>query len=126
MLAKVCYSESGLTTICGTQTFSIVVINPCLTDSLSIDTSKFDSPALTYNVKDGAKALSWTDSVAISVKGLLPTCGTLTWTVTKTDGTTIDTTVFTGAYTSATKTFSTYTADFAKAVTYNMRVNVSY
>ena len=45
MLVKVSYTE--LTQISMTQTFSIAVNNPCLTDSFTIDASKFAFPALT-------------------------------------------------------------------------------
>ena len=97
MKIKVYYTD--FTTISKTQNFSIVVKNPCLTDTLTIDPSKFASPAMTYNVRSAASTLSWTDSNAASAGGYKANCGTFTWTVTKTDGATAIDTIFTGDYT---------------------------
>ena len=86
----------------------------------------FISPSLTYDIKGTASSYSWTDSNATSDSGFTSVeCGTFTWTVTQTDGSAIDS-IFTESYTSATKTISTYTTDFAKAATYSMRVQVQY
>ena len=81
-LAKVCYTELGLTSVCDTKTFSIVVNNPCLTDTLTIDATKFVSPVMTYDVKSTASVFSWTDAYAASVGGYTAICGAFTWTVT--------------------------------------------
>ena len=92
---------------------------------MTIDTTKFSSPALTYNVKSADSVFSWEDAAATSVNSLTATCGAFTWTVTKADGSTIDT-IFTGDYTSTTKTLSVQTDLFTKVATYNMRVKVQY
>ena len=82
---------------------------------------------MTYNVKDAAAVLSWNNSDATSNNDLTATCGAYTWTVTKLDGSTaIDSTVFTGSYSAATKTLSTYTTSFSKATTYDMLAKVCY
>ena len=115
MQVKVQYCDWS--TISKTANFTIIVVNPCLTDTLTIDETKFAYPALTYKVKDTAAVFSWTDSAATSVNGIGATCGAFTWTVTKIDGSAIDT-IFTGAYTAATKTLSTYTTDFTQVAIY--------
>ena len=81
------YSE--LPTVLKTQNFRIDVINRCLLDTLNLSTLKFASPALIYNVKDASTVLSWTETDVTSTLSLT-TCGTRTWTVTKTDGSAID------------------------------------
>ena len=118
MMAKACYTD--VPTKCGSRTFTIIVNNPCLSDTLTIDATKFATPALTYNVKSTAGVLNWTDANAASTGGFTTICGAFTWTVTKIDGTAIDSTVFTGVYTGAAKTISTYTTDFTKANNYTM------
>ena len=93
---------------------------------MTIDKTKFTTPVLIYGVKSETAVLSWTDADAKNKLGLT-ICGSLTWTVTNTDGlTAIDSAVFTENYTLTTKTLSTYTTDFAKAGTYNMLAKVCY
>ena len=104
--------------------FDIIVVNPCLTDSLTIVESSFPSPALTYNLKDSATVFSWTDEDATSV-GSLTICGSLTWDITAEDGiTAIDSTIFT--LDPAKKTLRVEASDFSKAATYTMQVKVYY
>jgi len=103
MQVKVYYTE--LPTIQATQNFSIDVINRCLLDTLTISTTKFATPALTYNVKDASTVWSWTETDVTSTLGLT-TCGTRTWTVTKTDGSAIDLIFTSSDFTLATKTIS--------------------
>ena len=125
MQVKVYYSElpAGIS---ATQDFSIDVINRCLLDTLTINAAKFPitTLALTYYVKDAAKVLSWTDADATSTLSLT-TCGTRAWTVTKTDGSAIDT-IFTALYTAAINSISVQTTLFSKAGTYDMKVKVWY
>jgi len=81
-------------TINKTQNFSILVRNPCLTDTITLNTTKFASPAFTYNVNNAAADFIWTDASASSDNNLT-TCGPLTWEVTMADGVTpIDSDVF--------------------------------
>ena len=125
MQVKVYYSElpAGIS---ATQDFRIDVINRCLLDTLTINAAKFPitTLALTYYVKDAAKVLSWTDADATSSLSL-STCGTRTWTVTKTNGSAIDT-IFTALYTAAINSISVQTTLFSKAGTYDMKVKVWY
>ena len=87
MKVKVCYSEAGLTAVCSDQSFTIVVTNPCSTDTLAIGATEFASPALTYNAKSAASVFGWVDAAATSVSSFTSAqCGTFTWTVTKIDG----------------------------------------
>ncbi len=79
MQVKVAYTE--LPTVFKTQNFSILVTSPCFTDTLTISTTKFTTPTLTYNIKSTAAVLSWTDSDATSAGLLTATCGAFTWTV---------------------------------------------
>ena len=93
-------------------------MNPCLSDTLNINTTKFTSPALTYNIKYAAEVFSWTNADVSSVNNLT-ICGSFTWTVLKDDGMTeIDLTVFTLDTTTMTRTV--YTIEFSKTATYNM------
>ena len=118
MQVKVYYTE--LPTIQATQNFSIEVINRCLLDTLTISTTKFATPALSYDIRNTAAVLSWTDTHVTSTLGLT-TCGALTWAVTKTDGlTAIDSAVFTLDLTA--KTISNYTTLYAKEANYSMQV----
>jgi len=106
-----------------------LVTSLCLTDTLAVGTAIFASPAFTYYIKDATGVFSWNDSAASSVNNLAypTTCGAFTWTVTKTDGSLIDSTIFTtGDYTLSTKTIDVYTTDLAKATTYDMQVKVWY
>ncbi len=96
---------------------------------MTLNTVKFALPAFTYYIKDAAGVFSWNDSAASSVNNLAypTTCGMFAWTVTKTDGSSIDSTIFTaGDYTLTTKTIDVYTIDLAKAATYDMQVKVWY
>ena len=68
MKVKVAYTE--LPTVLKTQNFSILVTSPCFTDILTISTTNFATPALTYNVKDAVKDLIWLDSDATSTYSL--------------------------------------------------------
>ena len=61
MKVKVYYTELP-TGILATRDFSIAVINRCLLDTLTISSTKFASPALTYYIKSLAGVLSWTDT----------------------------------------------------------------
>ena len=79
MQVKVYYSE--LPTVLKTQNFSIKVINRCLLDTLTNSTTKFATPALSYDIRNTAAVLSWTDTDVTSTLGLT-TCGALTWAVT--------------------------------------------
>ena len=116
---KVKVKYTNYPTVFVTKDFTIVVVTPCLSDTLTVDATKFASPVSTYIIKYTATDFTWTDINVASFKNLIATCGALTWTVKKTDGVTaIDSTVFTGDYTSATKTISTYTTDFTKAGNY--------
>jgi hypothetical protein len=124
---RVSVSYTNYPGISSAQNFSILVTSSCLTDTLTLDTTKFASPAFTYNVNNAAADFIWTDA-SVSSDNNLTTCGTFTWTVTKTDGfTAIDSEVFkAGDFNLATKTINVYTADFSKADTYYMQVKVFY
>ena len=73
---KVWYSNFPL--IYAKDEFDFNVVNPCLTDSLTIDPSAFPTPALTYNIGDTAAIFSWPDSAATSFGSLEAVCGSLT------------------------------------------------
>ena len=110
MQVKVAYTE--LPSVFTTQNFSISVINPCLTDTLSLDETKFASPAKTYTIRDVATVFSWADTAATSDKSLT-TCGPFAWQITNDDGVTaIDPTVFTLDL--ASKTITVFTTDSSK------------
>jgi hypothetical protein len=79
---KVKVKYTNYPTVFVTKDFTIVVVNPCLSDILNIDVEKFASPALTYVIKNTATVLTWTDKNVASFKNLIATCGALTWTVT--------------------------------------------
>jgi hypothetical protein len=124
MQVKVKYTE--LPTIHGTQNFSIVLTSPCLTDTLTLDTSLFASPALIYTISDPASVFSWTDAAAKSVKSLT-NCGTLTWVVTKEDGVAaVDSIFILGDLTLTNKSIHIFTNDMFKADTYKMQVKSYY
>ena len=110
-------------------TYTVDVVDACGSDTLTIDASSpvFNSPAVTYNVRAPAAQLSWTDSAVTSNNGL-SSCGTYTWEITLTDGSSaIDPTIFSeGDYTAATKTIVIETIDIAKAASYNIQVKVYY
>ena len=95
----------------------LTVTSPCLTDTLTISFPKFTSQVLQYNIGDSAYVLSWTDADATSDQNLT-NCGMLTWTVTKTDGSPHDPTIFTIDL--AAKTIGVYTTDLSKAATYTL------
>ena len=71
MKVKVYYTE--LPSVFATKDFSIAVINRCLLDTLTISPSKFATPALSYNIRDAAGVLSWTDTDATSTLSLTST-----------------------------------------------------
>jgi len=87
-----------------------LTLHPCVTDTLSIDSSIFVTPALTYNLYNVAEDFTFTDSAAISSQ-TLTTCGTLVWTVTNNDDTAVNSSVFTLDMVSATKKVTTETSD---------------
>ena len=94
MMVKVYYTE--LPTILTTRNFSILVTSPCLYDVLTIDATKFPSPALTYKIRLPTDVFKWTDSAVTSVVNLPTICGPYSWKVTKRDEVTpIDSTIFT-------------------------------
>ena len=92
----------------GAITFTVTSL--CETDTLSIDLSVFTTPALTYNLYNAAADFTFTDAAAISSQSLT-TCGTLVWTVTNSDDTPVDGSVFTLDMVSATKKVTTSTSD---------------
>ena len=93
MQVKVSYTE--LATIFTAQTFTILVTSPCLTDTLIINSAKFPTPAVTYNIRYPAHVFSWSDTFVTSAVNLPSVCGSYSWTVTKIDGVTvIDPTIF--------------------------------
>ena len=67
---RVKVEDAKYSTVFATKDFTIVVVNPCLADTLSVSSSKFASPALTYNVKSTAGVLSWTNDNVSSSKSL--------------------------------------------------------
>ena len=69
----------------------------CSDDILTISTTKFNSdPMDTYNIRDVATVITWSDSTDVSSSlGMATTCGTLTWDVTMGDDSALDTTIFT-------------------------------
>ena len=124
MKVKVYYTELP-TGIFATRDFSIAVINRCLLDTLTISSTKFATPALSYYIRHVGENLNWADTDVTSTLGLT-TCGALTWSVKKIDGLTdIDSAVF-PLLNLSTKVLFTYTTDFAKEATYPMQVKVHY
>ncbi len=106
----------------------IIIVDLCLTDTLTVDASKFTPTLLTYNLRDAANDFTFTDAAAISTGGLT-NCGDKEWTITKTsDGTAIDSAVFTLDIATATvnKKITTQSSDALKAATYGMTVTVKY
>ena len=83
--------------------------NPCVTDTLSIDSLVFTTPALTYNLYNAAADFTFTDTAVVSSQSLT-TCGTLVWTVTKSDDTAVDSSVFPLDMVSASKKVTTQTS----------------
>ena len=88
----------------------------CKADTLNIDTSKFGTPAHTYDIRSPKDTFTWTDSAVSSNDGLA-NCGTYTWEIKKQDGTSdLESTVYTLIdLVSATKTIEIETNDIAKA-----------
>ena len=88
-----------------TASYTLDVVDPCATDTLTIDANKFAEPAATYDIKAPAVTFSWTDS-NVSSDNSLTTCGAFTWAITLIDGTTaIDSSIFLeGDYNATTKT----------------------
>ena len=80
--------------------------HPCATDTLSIDSAVFATPALTYNLYNAAEDFTFTDAAAISSNSLT-ICGTRVWTVTNSDNTAVDSSVFTLDLVSASKKVTT-------------------
>ena len=114
-----------------TIAFDIIVVDPCLTDTLTIDPSVFLSPffpVLTYDLRSGAKVFTFTNTAAISGSGL-SSCGDLDWTILKkSDDSAIDSDLFTLdiASTSTTKKITVQSSDIAKVSTYGMTATVKY
>ena len=58
----------------------------CSDDTLTISTTKFNSdPMDTYNIRNVAKVITWSDSTDVSSSLGMTTCGTYTWDVTMDD-----------------------------------------
>jgi len=89
--------------------FTFTVTSLCVTDSLSIDSAVFATPALSYNLYNTAEDFTFTDTAAVSSQSLT-TCGTLVWTVTYSDNTAVDSSVFTLDLVSASKKVTTQTS----------------
>ena len=72
--------------------------------------------------------MTWTDAI-VTTSNPSFNCGPITFTITNTDGTAFDTTVFTATLSNvagSTQTFSTQTDVSAKKATYNLRVTASF
>ena len=101
-------------------------LSPCAADSLSIDTSVFIPTVMTYNVFNTAESFDFTDAAAISA-GSLTTCGNYVWTITmKSDGSAIDSAVFTLNFASSPMTITADSSDALKVGTYSMTATVKY
>ena len=110
-------ASSGCTTSSVSYTVVVAEADPCLTDTLTLGTGVFASPAFTYNIRDDASTFEWTDSAVTSDNSLI-TCGPFTWEVTKIDG---DSSIFYSEdYASTTKYITVYTTEINKAATYSM------
>lgn len=79
------------------KTFKMTIVDPCTTDSLTIDQAHFTEPdpVVTYDLGDEAIEFSWSESNVAS-NGSLSTCGSFTFSVKQAvDDSEIDETVFT-------------------------------
>ena len=73
----------------------------CSNDTLTISTTKFNSdPMDTYNIRDVAKVITWSDSTDVtSSLGLTTTtCGDYTWDVTMDDDSVLDSSIFLSSF----------------------------
>ena len=124
MQVKVYYTEWP--PVFDKQDFTIDVINVCPTDTLTIVTAIFGSPALVYTIKDKATDFLWTDKAVISDNGLT-NCGAYGWEITQIDKVTLtpiawDSTIFIPNIPA--KSINVFSNDFLQAGTYPMRVKV--
>ena len=74
--------------------FTVDFQDPCAPVTIDSGLTVFTSPALTQNVWQSQSDITWSDTlVTHSVNSY--NCGAVTWTLTNTDTTAIDTSVFT-------------------------------
>ena len=107
MKARVHYDSNP--SIFNEVNFTILVQDPCKMHTLAISTVKFGTPAATYHIRDTIFPFIWSD-LDVTVTGANSDCGALIWDITKSDGTALDSTVFT----STTNQIDIYTTDVVK------------
>lgn len=63
------------------ETYTVNVQGTCSTDTLTVDSVQFASPAATYDIRSASLDFSWTDTAVVSDNGLT-SCGSFTWEIT--------------------------------------------
>ena len=100
--------------------------NVCLTDTLSLDLSKFQPVIISYVVyAQHAASFTWDDTHIISDQNLVASdCGGFIWSVKKDAGTALDWEIFTVDYVS--KTLEAQTSDPRKEGMYSVLFSYGY
>jgi len=105
-----------------TASYTVEVQSACSSETISIASSSFSSPFISYNIQNSASTVAWTSS-AVTATQTEANCGGFSWQITNQDETSpLDTSIFT--FDSSQPSLRVWTSDSVKAGTYNLRVKV--
>ena len=104
--------------------YKLTIVNPCETATFSFTKTPFPDPDPYEQIMgEPSSEISWNDPGDVAITGVgTMNCGAFSYEVLQGDGTSLDTSVFTEDYTTATKVLRVYTTDPDKAYEHNLKL----